>query len=266
MIASLILTKPMQIMKFKNYATLAAITLIGVASSQATVLYSSDGSDASGYTGGIAVINTTPFNINGSSQGDYFDSSSYPFTTFTAVDASAAGSQEMFVGFLLRRNNQSAWAGGILLGDGTDPAGLAGWHSNANTVTLYNGNEGGAAAGGFSLAADTDIAVMARYYENGTSGVFDRADLYIDSDLSDGVDFSTALISGYDASAGANALINRLRLNADPAGSGEHRYYDNVVISTTQQEAANFVSGVPEPSSAALLGLGGLALILRRRK
>jgi hypothetical protein len=37
---------------------------------------------------------------------------------------------------------------------------------------------------------------------------------------------------------------------------------DNLIIATTFAEAA----AVPEPSSVALLGLGGLALILRRRK
>jgi len=249
-----------------------AIALASVACSQAAILYSSRGDDTTGFKRdgmadgtGIAVANTQVFSINGTSQGDYFDASNYPNHDFsTNADASVAGSQEVWLGFLMRRDDAKRWAGGILLRDGSDVAGLAGWNGNKLTISLYNGNEGGAASGGFSLAADVDVAVLARYYENGTDGVFNRAELYIDSDLSDGIDFGTALISDYDASTGANAVISNLRLNAD--GGGEHRYYDNIVVSTTKQEAVDFVSAVPEPSSAALLGLGGLALILRRRK
>ena len=45
-------------------------------------------------------------------------------------------------------------------------------------------------------------------------------------------------------------------------GGGNVASFDNLVIGTDFSE----VQAVPEPSSAALLGLGGLALILRRRK
>jgi len=259
-------------MKNKTTILTGAIALASVACSQAAILYSSRGDDTTGFKRdgmadgtGIGVANTQVFSMNGRSVGDYFDASNYPNHDFdTNADASVAGTQEVWIAFLMRRDDNDAWAGGILLRDGTDVAGLAGWHSRTDMISLYNGNEAGAAPGGYFLVPDLDVAVLARYYENGTDGVFNRADLYIDSDLSDGVSFGAALISGYDASPGANAVISNLRLNAD--NGGEHRYYDNIVVSTTQQEAVNFVSGVPEPSSAALLGLGGLALILRRRK
>ena len=45
--------------------------------------------------------------------------------------------------------------------------------------------------------------------------------------------------------------------NDDQPGSGQHRF-DNIVV--------NGNSVVPEPSSLAMLGLGGLAIVSRRRR
>ena len=79
------------------------------------------------------------------------------------------------------------------------------------------------------------------------------------------VDGSGALIAG-DAGSNIKNWSHYVTSNAIPDGAlsvqinyngvgGNDAYADNIAVST-----------VPEPSSAALLGLGGLALILRRRK
>ena len=79
----------------------------------------------------------------------------------------------------------------------------------------------------------------------------------------------------------ANAAnLNRLNLGGfDNNGTpkdfsnsmiAEIRIYDTAMsaaeITTVHNELAAFYAPVPEPSSAALLGLGGLALMMRRRK
>ncbi|HAC81435.1 MAG TPA: hypothetical protein DCG06_14140 [Deltaproteobacteria bacterium] len=56
-------------------------------------------------------------------------------------------------------------------------------------------------------------------------------------------------IGGGNGNQGANGIY------------GDFRIYDN-----TLNDAAVAALAVPEPSTTALLGLGGLALILRRRK
>ena len=62
----------------------------------------------------------------------------------------------------------------------------------------------------------------------------------------------------YSTSGGAEVGEDiQIRFNASNAGFGNQGGIDNIVLDATS---------VPEPSSSALLGLGGLALVLRRRK
>jgi hypothetical protein len=70
---------------------------------------------------------------------------------------------------------------------------------------------------------------------------------------------------------GVTPVINTPHLSVDPGG---FVYFDGhldearVVTFTSGESTANILNTltIPEPSSAALLGLGGLALVLRRRK
>lgn len=70
---------------------------------------------------------------------------------------------------------------------------------------------------------------------------------------------------------GINTVDNPLRLGESVVGTDDRDYkglIDEVRIydEALSQSAITALASVPEPSSAALLGLGGLALILRRRK
>lgn len=55
----------------------------------------------------------------------------------------------------------------------------------------------------------------------------------------------------------------RFRSGHDSATANNRWEWSNVAFATTQSEA---IAAIPEPSSTALISLGGLALILRRRK
>lgn len=166
----------------------------------------------------------------------------------------------------MRRDTGGTWAGGITLTADSlptlsDPAAVVGWYNNSGIIRLYKGDELSNSAG-FTLTTGSSAAVLARIYENGTSGSFDRADLYVDGNPADGIDFSTALVTGFVNDTGANAIIGGLRLNADLGGAGETRSYDNIVVATTQAEA---LALIPEPSTALLGAVGALALLRRRR-
>jgi hypothetical protein len=63
----------------------------------------------------------------------------------------------------------------------------------------------------------------------------------------------------YDGSAFTDNALVRFT-NVGSAGADYRQFYDNISITSTGGNS------IPEPTSTALLGLGGLALILRRRK
>ena len=281
-------------MKFCLPKIICGLTLLGAAGTgevlaQSTVLFSSDGSSASPFvnswyswnytqfgTGtGCTVESATPFEVNGIGQGSYLAATSYPMASFNSQSASSQG---VWVGYLMQATSPNHWAGGISLIDGSTSQpynwtydGLAGWYGNSQTITVGDAGYNNA-TGGYSVADGQPVAVLARFYDRNNSGTFNTASLYVDGNLADGINFSTPIVSEFDFSS-AFSSISAIRLGADPTGSGETRYYDNIVVATTQQDALDVLSNgqiaaVPEPSTLGLAGLGGLGMLwkLRRRK
>ncbi|BDS06544.1 hypothetical protein NT6N_15840 [Oceaniferula spumae] len=81
-------------------------------------------------------------------------------------------------------------------------------------------------------------------------------------------DFTSWLITQYDGGANAGQFIF---IQADSAGlttGGTVGYHLDTAnnVTVANRPVLNYTTVVPEPSSAALLGLGGLTLIMRRRK
>lgn len=86
--------------------------------------------------------------------------------------------------------------------------------------------------------------------DNITGGVTDWYDR--DSDLSG--------LTGGNVLAAGQTVTFRLDMAGGTGASGHHQYVDNIAIS------GSVFTGVPEPSSLAILGLAGLGMMVRRRR
>lgn len=191
----------------------------------------------------------------------------------TPADASLPGNQELWVGFLMRRDLNNAWAGGVFLSSATTLneavygpgyAGAIGWHAGAASITLVSADYTRNATFSFTPDPGQQVAVMARLYETGGSGTFNTGDLYVDSNLADGIGFGSPLGTGFDLGASAQSTIKNLRLGAEP---GEVRSYDNITLAATQGEAFAAMGAVPEPSQYAFMaGLGLLGFGVWRKR
>ena len=78
-------------------------------------------------------------------------------------------------------------------------------------------------------------------------------------DVHDDLDLDLSGLADNTLGAGETAIIQIAFSNGTGSGGGHHLFLDNVAVS------GDFAA-IPEPSSGLLLGLGGLALALRRRK
>jgi hypothetical protein len=79
-------------------------------------------------------------------------------------------------------------------------------------------------------------------------------------DVHDDLDISLGGLADNTLAAGESATIQIAFSNGTGAGPGHHLFLDNVGVSGLIVEA------IPEPSSLALLGLSGMAMVIRRRK
>ncbi len=264
---------------------------IGVNAS-ATTYYQSSGTSADNlqaYVGGGArfsgangatVGSASPFVVNGVSQGNYLSATSYPTANFTTV--ANASSQGIWVGLLLNPVTPNFWCGGFALSSKTTDQFPTdnnysnwivnvGWNNNPTKITFMDWNWI-KAEGGYTVSVGQQVAMMAHLYDTGNTGKFNTASLYVDSDLTNGINFSSVLIDGYNISTPAST-IGAIRLAADPGAQGETRYYDNIIASTSQQDVVSFLgsgilAAIPEPSTYGLIGIGalGVAFAARRRK
>ena len=132
-----------------------------------------------------------------------------------------------------------------------------------NGSDYLNRTEGSPATGnGGTLETTTGSLIqMAIVYDSGTITIYRDGDLYASN---------SATLATFDLGADSAVAFGARNISVVNGASGslhseieEARIYDTAL---TQSEIQSLVVAVPEPSSAALLGLGGLALMLRRRK
>ncbi|MFK7912201.1 MAG: PEP-CTERM sorting domain-containing protein [Akkermansiaceae bacterium] len=198
---------------------------------------------------------------------------------WTNGDISTVGNDPLsdFVGYGLNNNNPTT-----LLGAGTggnvrrDVAGFdgvygsGGFAGSAVRVRSSNGamlNENPLAlASATSVTMSFDLYQQTANYHQVVEYSSDQAftsPVLLDTITGDS-DFNVWIAKSYTVTTGLtdDAYFRIRKLRPSPSGTngganGTYHRYDNILITAEV---------VPEPSSAALLGLGGLALILRRRK
>ena len=164
-------------------------------------------------------------------------------------------------------NDQGGWNNDVLIGILPETAGDTGL-SNGEFGVSQQGSPGSTRdVAGAALAADAwaHVAVVGST-SAGTLTVFiNGVQVAQDASLSNGVTFNGA--DGIDT---ANLTIGAARPDSGDAGYrpfdgllDELAIYDSALSDAQILEHATLV---PEPSSTALLGLGGLALIMRRRR
>jgi hypothetical protein len=118
----------------------------------------------------------------------------------------------------------------------------AGYTVNLSSIDLSAWRNGSGAASGFIMEVSLDGGAFTQYDTTITAGLPGDFTDYTFTETLSSVDGGTAAIRfTTNATSTGNIHINGFTVNGG-------------------------ITAVPEPSSAALLGLGGLALILRRRK
>ena len=115
-------------------------------------------------------------------------------------------------------------------------------------LTLLSGHTNDSAASDQAFTSDLSVSISGGIFTDTTN-----------VDYNSGATIKTQNydLTGTSLSAGTEYTITVT--SANMLGGGAYAVYDGITLEGN-------VSAVPEPSASALLGLGGLALILRRRK
>ncbi len=220
----------------KQLLSVAAVTGLATMTSQAAV---------------IAATNFDSRTLNGSSMDDIVwtttDANGAQVTANTTAITSAAsfktngGNPGQFAPDQNLHNGAGLWTGTFTLTVGT------GYTADLTDITFDfdSRSSGGGLQGSTQIREITfDMTINGAAYGTQQGG-----------DVAGAADYLATFTDSLQLAAGSHTLV----ITADGTGTGVFAPIDDLSINGA-------VTTVPEPSSAALLGLGGLALILRRRK
>ena len=128
------------------------------------------------------------------------------------------------------------------------------WIADGSTVTTWNNSTTN--AGQFNIGSDTLTVDLSSYAVSGASSLtlIDYANAGVLTTT-----FASETITG---TGGWDSLT----LGADPFGDASNLEKGQYFIDYSTGSNITLLLHVPEPSSTALLGLGGLALMLRRKR
>ncbi len=188
------------------------------------------------------------------------------FTTVSSPETinvgTTAGTAMSFEFIVNAGSNTLQFGGSTLLGDYNSNEQILSWEhaTDTNNYGISDSSDGGFNSdSGVALTADTDTHLV--FTTDGTNTY-----LYVNGALAHTFTGAAINISGTTglgaAFAGSSTFYSRLPGNI----LGFAAYNSQLSATEIAAHSAAFVRAVPEPSTTALLGLGGLALILRRRK
>lgn len=178
---------------------------------------------------------------------------------------------EVWIGVYLRPTatvlTDDGWQFGFEVGEGLGS--FAGFTGGAEAgapyeVLVADGGSGGATGDGTSVFTfDQEILLVLHLYKSGGGGgpnnqKYNKADLFADLDGTDGrYNNEVAIVTGYGLTAFDEISVIQL-YSEDFAVD-----FDYVAIGTTKADVTEII---PEPSTIALLGLGGSALLRRKKR
>ncbi|MGB0991238.1 MAG: PEP-CTERM sorting domain-containing protein [Akkermansiaceae bacterium] len=202
-------------------------------------------------SGGVLNVNASSAkrefngNIEGAGGGDGPD---------TERNGAFRGSGAVFFKWDMTRSNTSSWSGlsSYDFSGGTAEKLFFGVSNGGTDEVRLEISGGGASTdtGLFVADGSTNTFMGVVDFDNDLIGI------WLNPDGADNWDGSGGTADGTVAYTGSNwSTAARL-------GGGNDASFDNLIVGTTFAE----VQSVPEPSSTALLGLGGIALLMRRRK
>jgi len=150
------------------------------------------------------------------------------------------------------------WQPNSALWYNNDQAGLYGrWNISPDGTALLPHHDTGGATQDIDGATWYNVWIVA----NNTANTYD---LHLSQGSDDAIGDTTSFTAGTNIPFRSAADDLDYIFFADPDGNSTTGIVlDDIYVDTT---GVNLTNAVPEPSSAALLGLGGIALILRRRK
>lgn len=233
-------------MKLKtNYAVLTSLLLASASASAATVVFSS-----ADYSDGLISTNGTPvgaLNLGGGS-------GTVNTVAFTGIDATTSDSTVSLAGTVTVDLFDSA-AGD---NNGQGAPGSAGLLT-LNSIFDPPANGGGSITfSGLTMGQNYELQLVFSDTRSGSLGAT-NIDLWGNATGAGAAEHSTADIS--------TAQLVTATFTADGTTQSFWTTQNTATVGSFDGGAAALqLRAVPEPTSAALLGLGGLALILRRRK
>ncbi len=151
--------------------------------------------------------------------------------------------------------------GSVLLGDYSSNEQILAWEqfTNTNNYGIFDSKGSGYLDSGVALTADTDTHLV--FTTDGTNTY-----LYVNGALAHTFTGTAMSITGTTGLGGVMYSSNTFGSALPGNILGFAAYNSELSATEIAAHSAAFVRAVPEPSTTALLGLGGLALILRRRK
>jgi hypothetical protein len=160
-------------------------------------------------------------------------------------------------GFSLGTGRLSSGSSGANMIDSGNGIGARVFATNAAAASWTGGTQTASSGAGISL--DTSYLIVGQINWGATNLLDDTISLYL-------VDTSTLTLGSSISTRNAGALDQSAfnTISMSQRNSGGTVTYDEIRFGASFDDVV--VSAVPEPSTTALIGLGGLALILRRRK